>query len=99
MLTLLDVVPCSICSSRPILSGGQRSGRLICPNYKSEKIKHGNFNSNRNGITMGFTHWCHLFWSEEQSKIEGIPAVVREWNYIHKNRVTNDNWEQIKLES
>lgn len=38
MLTLDDAVPCSICGAKPILSGGWRSGRLKCPNYKSEKF-------------------------------------------------------------
>ena len=89
MLTLEDAIPCSICGSKPVLAGGTRTGRLRCPNYKSKDVQHGNLNSDTNGITMGFTHWCNLFWSSEQSESKGIPTVVEEWNYIHKNGITN----------
>lgn len=78
-----DAIPCSICGSKPKLSGGNRSGRLICPNYKSKEIKHGNLDSATNGLPMGFTDWCHFFWNEEQSKTKGIPILVEEWNSMH----------------
>lgn len=100
MLTLEDAIPCSICGCKPILSGGDiisHTGRLKCPNYKSTEIKHGNMNSDRNGITMGFTNWCDLFWTKEQAETEGIPTIVKEWNYIHENGVTNKEFEQLKI--
>lgn len=83
MLTLQDAVLCKVCGSKPILSGGTRSGRLVCPNYKSKEIQHGNLNSDTNGIPMGFTNWCNYFWTEEQRMNEGIPIIVEEWNSIH----------------
>lgn len=95
MITLNDAVPCSICGCKPILSGGIHSGRLKCPNYKSDEIKHGNLGADRKGLTMGFTNWCNLFWSKEQSETEGIPTIVKEWNYIHENGVTNKEFEQL----
>lgn len=81
MLTIQDAVPCSICGELPIFQGGTRSGRLVCPNYKSNKILHGNLS--RKNLPMGFTEWNHYFWSEEQSRNEGIPIAVKEWNSIH----------------
>lgn len=66
MITLQDAVPCSICGCKPILSVGERSGRLRCLNYKSKEIQHGNLHTDTNGITMGFMHWCYLFWNEKQ---------------------------------
>lgn len=83
ILTINDTVPCSICGKLPILQGGNRSGRLVCPNYKNKKIQHGNLNSDTKGIPMGFTNWCYYFWTDEQTKNQGIPAVVKEWNKIH----------------
>lgn len=97
MLTLEDTIPCSICGCKPILSGGERSRRLKCQNYKSNEIKHGNLNSDRNGITMGFTNWCNLFWNEKQAETEGIPTIVKEWNYIHENGVTNKEFTHMKF--
>ena len=81
MVTIQDAVPCSICGSKPILCGGNRHGRLKCPNYKSDEIPHGNLA--RPDLPMGFTNWNYNFWNEEQSKNEGIPAIVNEWNSIH----------------
>lgn len=86
MITLKDAVPCCVCGSLPRLDGSAKSqsGRLVCPNYKSKKIQHGNLNLDTNGIPMGFTNWYHYFWNEEQMINEGIPMVVNEWNSIHK---------------
>lgn len=95
MSTLDDAVPCSVCGAKPILSGGWRSGRLKCPNYKSKEILHGNLNCSRNGLVMGFTNWCNYFWNEEQIKNEGIPTIVEEWNYIQKNHVTNSGFGKM----
>ena len=99
MLTLEDAIPCSICGCKPILSHGiiSRVNRLKCPNYKRKEIKHGNLSSDRNGLTVGFTNWNHLFWNEKQAETEGIPAIVKEWNYIHENGVTNKEFEQLKF--
>lgn len=101
-MTLEDAIPCSICGCKPVLSGGERSGRLKCPNYKKRVYvngksmpSHGNMNSDSNGITMGFTHWCNLFWSKEQAETEGIPTIVKEWNCIHENGITNKNWDKF----
>lgn len=82
-MNLSDAVPCSICGSFPVLQGGEHIGRLVCPNYKSKKIIHGNLSVDTHGIPMGFTKWCHYFWSEEQANEEGIPMIVKEWNMIH----------------
>lgn len=95
MLTLEDAVPCSICGCKPIFSRGTHSGRLKCPNYKSNKMKHGTLSSDTNQLTMGFTNWCYLFWNKEQSEMDGIPTIVKEWNYIHENNVTCKEFEQL----
>lgn len=94
VLTLDDAVPCSICEAKPILSGEWRSGRLKCPNYKSEKILHGNLNCERNGLVMGFTNCCDYFWNEDQIKNEGIPTIVAEWNLIQNNHITNSEFKE-----
>lgn len=88
MVTLDDAVPCSICGERPNLIICTGKGRLQCPNYKSSDILHGNYSVATNTLTLGFTHWCDYFWSEEQGHTEGIPTVVKEWNYIHRNHIT-----------
>ena len=74
-------VPCSICGEYPILEGS-RSARLVCPNYKSEKIQHGNLCVDTKGIPMGFTKRNYNFWTEEQ-KIQTVKELVKEWNNIH----------------
>lgn len=85
MLTLQDTVPCKICGKLPVLQGGTHShcGRLVCPDYKSDKIQHGNLDVNTKGIPIGFTNWCYIFWTKEQMENEGIPTIVKEWNSIH----------------
>lgn len=84
-LNMFDAVPCRICGHMPVLQGGihSKAGRLVCPNYKSKDIIHGNLSSDTNGIPMGFTKWCYNFWSETQANEEGIPTIVKEWNTIH----------------
>ena len=79
-------VPCSICGEYPILQGGlqSNSARLVCPNYKSERIQHGNLNVDTKGIPRGFTPWHHdYWWNEEQIKSKGIHLLVEVWNKIH----------------
>ena len=93
----LKVVPCSICGELPIVSGGDRFGRLKCPNYKSEKILHGNLGSDSNGLTMGFTSWCYYFWSDEQIINEGIPRIIAEWNYIQENHINNSECNYLDI--
>lgn len=95
LLKLEDAIPCSVCGAKPVLSGGWRSGRLKCPNYKSKTILHGNLNTERNGLVMGFTHHCDYFWNENQAKNDGIPTIVMEWNYIQKNHVDNSEYEKL----
>ena len=96
MLTINDALPCSICGAKPFFTGGDvqfhTAGRIRCPNYKSREILHGNLNSNRNGLTMGFTNWCYSFWTEEQTTENAIPLLVKEWNYIQENHITNGNF-------
>lgn len=84
---LEEAVPCSICGKRPIMHGGIKSheARLVCPNYRSEEIQHGNLNIRTKGIARGFTDWNHMFWTEEQAK-ESTKELVKEWNEIHKNK-------------
>ena len=60
------------------------------------KIK-GFFMTINRKITMGFTNWCDLFWTKEQAETEGIPTIVKEWNQIHENGVTNKEFEQLKF--
>lgn len=93
----LKVVPCSICGELPIICGGDRSGRLKCPNYKSKEILHGNLSSDTNGLTMGFTNWCNYFWSDEQIVNEGIPRIVAEWNYIQENHIDNCEYNYLNI--
>lgn len=80
------VAPCCICGALPVLRGGDRVGRLECPNHKSDTMIHGDCSYERNGIPMGFTKTRYLFWSPEQTKREGIPTAIEDWNKIHKNR-------------
>lgn len=77
-------IPCSICGEYPIMQGGLSShfARLVCPNYKSKTIQHGNLSSDTNGIKMGFTEWNNIFWTEEQAK-KSTKELVNEWNKIH----------------
>lgn len=77
-------VPCLICGKYPDLQGDvrQHAARLVCPNYDSKKIQHGNLNSNTKGLAMGFTKWNHIFWTEEQA-IEATKDLVFEWNKLH----------------
>ena len=98
MLPLDDVIPCRICGSKPILSGPEHTKRLKCPNYKSKEIKHGNLSADRNELTMGFTNWCNFFWNEVQEKTEGIPTIVKEWNTIHQNSITNQDFDQLEIQ-
>lgn len=41
---------------------------------------------------MGFTNWCYSFWTEEQTTENAIPLLVKEWNYIQENHITNGNF-------
>lgn len=60
-ISISDAVRCSVCGKMPILQGGihSRFGRLVCPNYKSKEIIHGNLDSKTNGIPIEFTNWCY----------------------------------------
>lgn len=88
-----NVYPCSICGKYPILQGGIQShaGRLVCPNYKSEKIKHGNLSYDTVGLPRGFTKW-HFddWWTEDQIVNQGIPKLVNTWNTIHSNTIKHN---------
>lgn len=84
MNRIKGTVPCSVCGEYPILQGGKESaGRLVCPNYKSTKIQHGNLSVDTKGIPRGFTPWCHYFWNEEQGIKIGMPTIIEQWNNIH----------------
>lgn len=97
-LTLEDAIPCSVCGAIPKLQGGNRSGRIVCPNYRNErwsKIQHGNLSVDTVGITMGFSHWCYLFWTKAQGENEGIPVIVKDWNYIQSHHIDRNGFNEI----
>ena len=82
--------PCSVCGAYPIIQGGleSHSARLVCPNYKNEKIQHGNLSYKTKGIPMGFTKWFYdNWWTKEQIESRGLDELVEAWNKIHKDRV------------
>lgn len=89
MTKVEGAIPCSVCGEYPVLQGGLHShaGRLVCPNYKSEKIQHGNLDVQTKGIPMGFTKW-HFedWWTEEQIQTRGLPKLVSAWNKLHTKR-------------
>ena len=81
-----NAVPCSICGEFPIMQGGVyvHEARLVCPNYKDNKIQHGNLSVDTQSIPMGFTEWNHIFWTKAQA-IESTKTLVEDWNKIHIN--------------
>ena len=83
------VAPCCICGEYPVLRGGDRVGRLECPNFDSSTIIHGRCGCETQGIPMGFTSACFSFWSKEQEEKEGIPTLIAAWNKIHMGRKYN----------
>lgn len=85
---LYGAVKCSVCGEYPIMQGGVYShkARLVCPNYKSDKIQHGNINVNTQGIPMGFTEWNYIFATEEQAK-NSTKDLIEEWNDIHSKKL------------
>lgn len=83
------VVPCSVCGEYPIVQGGLEShaARLVCPNYKDNKVQHGNLGVETKGIPMGFTKWFREnWWTEEQIEKYGLNELADAWNKIHKDR-------------
>ena len=79
--------PCSICGELPILQGGVAShrARLVCPNYKSDTMPHGNLGHDTQHLPRGFTSWhCEDWWTEEQAEKNGISKLVEVWNKIHQ---------------
>ena len=91
-LEIKNAVPCSICGEYPILQGGiyEHHARLVCPNYKSTTIPHGNYSHDTQHLPRGFTSWhCEDWWTEEQAVTLGITKLVNVWNIIHGNKSLN----------
>lgn len=89
MLKIEGAVPCSICGEHPILQGGVAShrARLVCPNYKSETMPHGNLSCETQHLPRGFTSWqCEDWWTEDQAKNNGVAKLVNVWNQIHQKK-------------
>lgn len=92
-IDIAGAIPCSICGSLPVLQGGygesQHHARLVCPNYKSSNIPHGNCSPDTNHLSRGFTPWhCEDWWTKEQAEKCGMPKLINVWNIIHSRERT-----------
>lgn len=79
-----NAVKCSICGESPKTQGGVSGHcvRLVCPNYKNEKIQHGNESIDYRHLPKGFTEWNYICWTKEQ-EYKAIEDLIKEWNEMH----------------